>query len=80
LNSLSVGGAPVPGFDPSTVEYSVSVPARGAGVPPVTAVAAENGRLLIEPPAELPGTATVTVTAEDGVARQVYRVHLAPAG
>jgi beta-galactosidase/beta-glucuronidase len=77
LNSLSVDGRPVPGFDPSIVDYTVALPARGEGVPPVGAVAAQNGRLLIVPPAELPGTATVTVTAEDGVTQQVYRVRLA---
>ncbi|MBO0868442.1 MAG: Ig-like domain-containing protein, partial [Micromonosporaceae bacterium] len=74
LAGLRVDGRPVPGFDPSTVDYTV--PVRGPGVPSVTADAAENGRLLVEPPAELPGTTTVTVTAEDGVAQVVYRVHL----
>jgi beta-galactosidase len=74
LAALRVDGRPVPGFDPSIEDYEV--PAGGPGTPEIVARAAANGRLLIVPPPAVPGTAAVTVTAEDGLARRTYRIRL----
>ena len=76
LSDLRVNGATVPGFDPATTSYAVRI---GPGAPEITATAADNGRLLVVPPQSLPGTATVTVTAEDGAASKTYSVLLVTA-
>jgi beta-galactosidase len=77
LSSLRVDGRPVPGFDPSTLSYT------GVGAdqvaPQITATAADNGTVTITPPLSLPGTATITVTSEDGSATRTYTVGLLPA-
>jgi hypothetical protein len=77
LSSLKVDGRPVPGFDPNTLGYS------GVGAdqvaPQITATAAGNGTVTIVPPLSLPGTATITVTSEDGSASRTYTVGLLPA-
>jgi beta-galactosidase len=73
LTELTVNGRPVPGFDPGTTSYSVTV---APGTPSIAARAVDNGRILVVPPGELPGTARVTVTAEDGLTQRTYELHL----
>jgi hypothetical protein len=46
--------------------------------PEITATAADNGTVAIQPPLTVPGTATVTVTSEDGSASQTYTLALVP--
>jgi beta-galactosidase len=76
LAELTVDGRPVPGFDPGTTSYSVTA---GRGTPVIGARAADNGRLVIVPPPALPGTAQVTVTAEDGLTQRAYTIQVAVA-
>ena len=74
LSDLKVNGTTVPGFDPAKTSYTVA----SAVYPPViTATAADNGTVAIQQPASLPGTATITVTSEDGSKTQTYSVYIA---
>jgi hypothetical protein len=77
LTRLWVGDRPVPRFASSTMDYQVAV--GDVGTPEIAADAADNGRLLIVPPPAVPGTGVVVVTAEDGLARRTYTVHLVTA-
>jgi hypothetical protein len=76
LSDLRVDGRPVPGFDPGTLDY-VDVGADPVA-PEITATAAGNGTVAIQPPLTVPGTATVTVTSEDGSASKTYTLALVP--
>ena len=76
LSSVAVDGRPVPGFDPATFSY---LNVGGDPVNPVvTATAADNGTVLIQPPASVPGVATITVTSEDGTTSKTYTLNLVP--
>ena len=77
LSGLTVNGATVPGFDPATTSY-VNVPVDATHPPQIAATAADNGTVSIAPPTSLPGTATVTVTSEDGSATTTYTIGLIP--
>ena len=74
LTDLEVNGHTVPGFDPAVDELRQRGrgPARPAGRSPPRA--AENGTVAITPPTSVPGTATVTVTSEDGSHTTTYTV------
>jgi hypothetical protein len=72
LSSLEINGRRIPGFDPAAHVYRFSVRTR----PRIAATAAENGRALIVPPLSIPGTATVTVTSEDGQHQSTYTIEL----
>jgi hypothetical protein len=71
LSDLKVNGETVPGFDPAATNYTV---VNKLYPPVITATAADNGSVAIQPPASLPGTATVTVTSEDGMQTKTYSV------
>ncbi|HEY0215084.1 MAG TPA: glycoside hydrolase, partial [Cellulomonas sp.] len=74
LAALRVDGAPVPGFDPAVTAYQVDV--DGSAYPSVTAVPIDRdaGVEIDQPAAANGGTATVTVTAADGVTTTVTTV------
>jgi hypothetical protein len=74
LSDLKVNGSSVPGFDPAKTGYEVTTPVCP---PAITATAADNGTLAIQQPASLPGTATMSVTFEDGTKTQTYSVDIA---
>jgi beta-galactosidase/beta-glucuronidase len=78
LTDLKVNGKTVPGFSPSTMSYSLINIGHAQTMPTITATAADNGRLLIVTPISLPGTATVTVTSEDGLTHNTYSIYLQP--
>ena len=73
LTDLKVNGSTVPGFDPAKTSYTV---ASSVYPPVITATAADNGTVAIQLPASLPGTATITVTSEDGSKTQTYSVYI----
>ena len=73
LSNLKVNGETVPGFDPATTHYTFVTKAYP---PVITATAADNGSVAIQPPGSLPGTATVTVTSEDGLQTKTYSVDI----
>jgi hypothetical protein len=76
LGDLLVNGTTVEGFDPDVLSYDVVLPAGTVDVPVVTAVAADdNATVDIDPATELPGTATVVVTAEDEETEKTYVIN-----
>ncbi|MDR4988589.1 MAG: T9SS type A sorting domain-containing protein, partial [Bacteroidales bacterium] len=75
LADLSVDGTTLEGFDPDVLSYEVELPYGTTDVPVVSATAADvNASVEITQAAELPGTASVLVTAEDGVTVLTYTV------
>lgn len=73
LTDLRINGQTIDGFDSQTTFYTVLT---GKKMPEITATAADNGRLAIVPPLTLPGTATITVTSEEGFDQQTYYIDL----
>ena len=75
LADLLFNSTSVEEFDPEVFEYDVVLPSGTTELPVVTAVANdENATVEIAQVTELPGTATVTVTAEDGETELVYEI------
>ncbi|MGI6358055.1 MAG: CARDB domain-containing protein [Bacillota bacterium] len=75
LSDLQVDGQTVDGFDPETLTYTMVLPSGTTAVPQVTATATDSdAEVVIAQASELPGTATVTVTAADGVTTLTYTI------
>lgn len=75
LSSLSVGGAPLAGFDADKTSYAVELSAGTTTVPVVAGTTADTAATAVVSPAtSLPGTTSVVVTAEDGVTKRTYTV------
>jgi len=76
LQSLSVDGTAVPGFDPDTFDYTHTLQGGATVVPTVTGVPMDQNAIAIVIPAlELPGTTTVDVFAEDLLTHNTYNVN-----
>ncbi|MCM1566277.1 MAG: leucine-rich repeat protein [Dehalobacter sp.] len=76
LSSLSVNDTPVSGFDPDDTEYDAELP-YGATSATVSATANDsNAQVSITQASSLPGSAIVSVTAEDGSTTRTYTVNL----
>ncbi|MBI9068299.1 MAG: choice-of-anchor J domain-containing protein [Salinivirgaceae bacterium] len=76
LASINVNSTAIIGFDPVVLEYDVILPAGTTTPPVVTAVAIDlNATVVPTQTTELPGTATILVTAEDGVTNLTYTVN-----
>lgn len=77
LQGITVGGAPLAGFDPDVLNYTV-VPSgilSGGGIPQVAGTAASpSATVTVAQAAELDGTATITVTDSLGVKKKVYQI------
>lgn len=74
LKSLSYSGTAVPGFSPSQLNYSVDIQS-GSAVPVLQGVANHSfAKISYQQATSLNGTATATVTAEDGTTTQTYSV------
>lgn len=76
LNNLSINGVTVTGFDSGTFTYYVQLPiGTNAGDIEVTATANHaQATLNITQATAFPGTATVVVTAEDGITQLTYTI------
>jgi len=75
LADLRVDGETIEGFSPDVLEYSVELPNNNIDIPIVSADANdENADVDITQATELPGTATVLVTAEDGETQLTYSI------
>ncbi|WP_282036673.1 sugar-binding protein [Saccharicrinis aurantiacus] len=75
LSDLTIDGVTIEGFDPLIYTYSYQI-AHDAVTSPVV-VATENdpnASHSISAPSSLPGDMSITVTAEDGVTKLVYRI------
>ncbi len=76
LTDLAVDGVTVDGFDAATFAYDIELPAETTEIPVVTATASDdNASIAIVDAEELPGTTTITVTAEDGVTSVDYTLN-----
>ncbi len=82
LSSLLVNGSSVPAFSPTTYNYNVVLPYGTTIMPVVTATTSHNlATKVITNVTSLPGSATVVVTAQDGVTSITYTINftIAPA-
>ena len=77
LKSLKYDNTSVPSFSSSTYTYNVELPAGTTTVPTVTAEKNDSKapNPVITQAANLPGTATVVVTAEDGTTSLTYTIN-----
>jgi alpha-mannosidase len=76
LGSLKIGDTPLEGFDKSTLEYNVPLPASTTVAPKVSVTTDDaNAWAVVAQASKFPGTATVTVTAEDGLTTATYKVN-----
>jgi|GEM_PF-1116191 len=76
LADLMVDGVTIDGFNPDITSYEYVLPAGTTDVPVVSAAASDaNAEVEIVQADAIPGTATVTVTAEDEFTVLVYSVH-----
>jgi len=74
LSDLRVDNATIPGFSPTIYSYTYQV--LGSRTPVVTATTNDpNANMDITQALSVPGTATVVVTAEDGVTSLTYTVN-----
>ena len=74
LKDIKVGGVSLEGFDPTVLEYYY-IMAKGAAIPAVTAVKADNSQTVNERKVtSAPGDYKLTVVAESG-AKQTYVIH-----
>ena len=74
LSSLTYNGQTVSGFNPSTTSYSVALP-EGSNVPSVNATATHPfATVAVQQATSTSGTATITVTAEDGSTTKTYTI------
>jgi beta-galactosidase len=71
LEDLKINGQTITGFDSDTTTYTVLVSKE---MPEISAAVADNGRIVIVPPLTLPGTATISVTSEDGLSQRTYYI------
>lgn len=76
LANIYIGESPVENFNADVLEYSIVVPYGTTNIPVVTALANNaNAEIEIDQAETLPGTAIITVFAENGVNRLVYNVN-----
>jgi hypothetical protein len=76
ISDLTVNGTTVSGFSTSTLTYNVALPSGTTEIPVVGATTEDsNATDTITQATALPGSATVAVTAADGVTNQTYTVN-----
>ena len=73
LSSIQINSEELAGFTTATLNYQFELPTGTSTVPTVAATPNDaNATIVITQAPELPGTATILVTAEDGETRQTY--------
>ena len=76
LKSISIDGEPIADFASETTTYSVELPFGTTVVPTVTATAtSKKANAVVTPATALPGTTTITVTAEDNKTTKQYQIN-----
>lgn len=76
LNSITVNGKEVEDFAPETTTYNVELPFGTTEVPFVAATAtSSNAKVSVTQAESVDGTATITVTAEDGTTKKTYTIN-----
>ena len=79
LKALEYNDMPVPGFKDDKLDYEIILPAGTIDLPTISATASDaNATITITQVLELPGTAVVTVTAEDGITTSTYSIYFIP--
>jgi len=81
LSSLTMNSIPVSSFHPDTLTYNFTLPHAYHGIPLIDGTPHDvHASKNVVQATLLPGTATLTVTAEDGITTRTYRVNffLAP--
>ncbi len=70
------GGTSVPSFSPSKISYDVELPANYVGVPSIQGTPNHANATIsdLTQATSIPGTASITVTAEDGTTTLTYTV------
>lgn len=75
LSGLTYGGTAVTGFSAETTSYDVELPAGTTAVPALAGTVNEShATTSVTNASSLPGTSTITVTAEDGTTTKTYSV------
>ena len=75
LSNVTVNGTAISSFDPDVYSYSVRLAAGTTVVPTVVATANDaNANVIVVPAANLPGTSTIIITAEDGTTTGIYTI------
>jgi beta-glucanase (GH16 family) len=81
LSDLKVNNTTIPGFDPSVLNYTYTLPAGTTTAPTVTATAKnEITSVTITPANQVPGTTYITVTPPSGSPSNTYSVLFAVEG
>lgn len=79
LSDLRRNGITITAFSPDKTDYTVELPygtAAGSAAAITATAQDEEAKVVVTQAASLPGSATVTVTAEDGRTVKNYTVHL----
>jgi hypothetical protein len=77
LKDLLIDGVTITGFDPEVIEYSLAFAEGTTDIPVVTALSNnDNAEINITQATAIPGSATVVVTAENGVNQKTYTINL----
>jgi len=76
LSDLKVDGATVAGYAPATLTYDVALPYSYSDIPVVSAtINNAAAKTVIVQPTAVPGSGTVTVTAQDNTTIKIYTVN-----
>ena len=76
LSDLKVDGNTIIGFNPATLTYDLALPYTYSGIPVVTAAVNDVVAMqTIVQATTVPGSATVTVTAQDNTTKNIYTVN-----
>ena len=80
LSTITSGGVEITGFSPATTYYTVGLAAGSVvgDIPVLAATTTQGSATAVTSPATaLPGSASITVTASDGIATKTYTIFYA---
>ena len=72
---ITVNGTSIASFNPYVYNYNVELPYGTTTCPTISVQTAESGQTSVINCTQVPGSATVTVTAENGTTTQVYTIN-----
>ncbi len=76
LADLKIDNTTLSGFNSAILDYKVELPFGTAVVPTVSFTASDiRANIAISPAADIPGTTTIVVTAENGTTQKTYSVN-----
>jgi hypothetical protein len=75
LSSIQINSEELPGFNSNSLEYGIEYSTQTSSFPTISATSTNaNATIEITQTPQLPGTATIVVTAEDGVTQKTYTI------